>query len=183
MVTSVVMMMVTMAMSVVPMVTMVHRGPITWRTVILTPARRTVILASARRTVVLRLGISSRRVVLLVIIATAQQPAQQSTARTTMMMAALAVLVAVLKLVLDGVGGDGAGNTAEDLAHRAVAHLASQEGAAGAAHCRGEEAAILLLAVRADGAALPVVLISICPGRVCGLGQDVVGVCRCRSRR
>lgn len=97
-------------MSMVPMMPVVLR-----RSVELAAAWRTVILTAARRTVVLRLPVSPRRVVLLVAVtgttATAQQPAQHSTACAAMV-APMPVLVAVLILVLDGVGGDGAGDTA-----------------------------------------------------------------------
>jgi hypothetical protein len=76
-------------------------------------------------------------------------------------MVSLVVIVTLLELGLDGIGGHGAGNTPQDLAQLAAAHLAAQEGPAGAAYRRGEETAVLLLlaAVRTDGAAaLPLML-------------------------
>jgi len=83
---------------------------------------------------------------------------------------AVVVIVIVLKLRLHGIGGHGTSNTTENLAQLAAADPAAQEGAAGAAYCRGEETTVLLLAVWTHGVALPLVLMVVMLAvRVCRL--------------
>lgn len=114
---------------------------------------------------------------------TAQQAAKQPTTSAAVAVAATMVVVPALKLRLYYIRNDRPRGTAHDLAQLAVAELAAQEGTAGGTHARGQEAAVLLLAVRPDGAVLPVLPAVIMVVCICRLRWAVVGVGGYGSRR
>lgn len=148
--------------------------------------RRPIILPPRRRSIVLRLPVPAALMMVLLtpVMAAAKQPAQQSASRATMMTPVGTMAVLILQLGFDSVGRHRTGHAAQYLAQLAVAHLAAQKSTPRTAHRRGEETAVLLLAVRADGAAglsvaLLVSIFAVCVGWLC---RAVVGVRGCRSR-